>query len=252
MLHPAMVWKILGITMNRYVTSNRVCMGVLPAVIAAILLSSFPASSVEPIAVYNFSDATLAPAYDEPYSTAGNITGGITESHSWGFESEGPFLTLFANSIGSNQTDALTDNKYVSFTIIPKVGIEIEYSSLYYEGYLLNSLPSTAAGTIETRWSLDSFAAPLGTLNMTALGNQNRIDTRQFGLPQTSGSAVEFRIYFYADSNSPNLQIGIDDVFLLATYIHVPEPGSLGLLLLGSGLFALRSPARAARRARMV
>lgn len=236
--------------MNRYVMSSCVPRCIFPAVSAAFLMILFSADSIAAqIAYYRFTGQSLAPTSSGLNNTASNISGGIVGNAEFFLAggSEGDFLAFAANFVGTNQTDAVTNGKYISFTITPESGMQIAYDNLIYREYVINDSGSGASGMLDFRWSLDSFAAPIASRTLVAAPNLTSTVSAQSFFSGTSASPVEFRIYFSATSNSPSVYVGIDSIALIANVTPIPEPGSLGLLLLGGGFLALRSPSRAAR-----
>ena len=230
--------------MKRHAIQTSVAKGALRATAATILSLAFfagPPAKAAIVATYGFTGNSLASSDADPQSTAGNISGGISGSATFQNGFNGPALRINSDLAGSSQSDAITNGKYVSFTITPGNGLQLGYSALSYNVYVFNN-SNAANGTIEARWSLDSFATTLVTRTVSAGFGQTAVGTGSGTLSAASGSPVEVRFYFFSDVSTQFTGIGIDDISLTA--VAVPKPSSLALFLLGGSFLARRNRTR--------
>lgn len=129
---------------------------------------------------------------------------------------------------------AITANEYVSFTVTPGAGVELDLTSLTVRAGYTNSGSYTNKILTQTVLTdIDGFTAPaeLGSVSTTNTSTNNgtvvyqtlNIDltAAQF---QDITTATEFRIYLSDDTNSTNIIHRIDDIVLSGTVTAPPAP----------------------------
>lgn len=193
------------------------------------------------IANYGLNSFSAASADTEPNSTAGAFTLNPSSSD-WGFSSAG---NVFARSTAttSSQADALTAGDYVSFTVTPQSGHEMDLTALTFDAIHNATFGGEGEDTEATmsfyvRASLDSFASNIGSTFAQAWNTGATQTVLLSGaMFQNIADPVEFRIYIY-DSGIDIARNGarIDNVILLGDVVAIPTPAALpaGLVMLGT------------------
>jgi hypothetical protein len=201
----------------------------LTALAALFIHSGGAAVRAATVANYTFSGNSLASSDTDTSSTAGNIVVGA------GLSGSTTFFTAFTSAFGmtsdhtpSTSQDAIAADDYFSFTVTPSGGQSLSYSSLQFSfAFSVFQFPYTA--TVDVRWSVDSFAAVLGTKTISPSSNTSLNGaSATFNPSLVQTGPVEFRFYFYDTLDSSLDTIGITSVSLTANV--VPEPQSPDLL----------------------
>jgi len=178
------------------------------------------------VASYTFTGNSLASSDTDPGSTAGDFTVGA------GFTGFAAPASFFVNSpammVASDHTvatesDAITASDYFSFTVAPSGGGTLKFGQLTYN-LAHNNNSNTITVSVSVRWSVDHFAAPLGTATRTVNSGQTMsagagVDLSSFA---AQSGPVEFRFYVFDDQNTQFSQDGIDTITLDAASIPAP------------------------------
>jgi filamentous hemagglutinin family protein len=227
---------------------------------AATLLITLPAHAAV-LASYEFAGATPA-ARAAVTTSAANLTAGsfsfasafsddVTANRA-GFSSASNIFARVTATTASNLTGAITANEYVTVTITPDSGYQLNLTSLTVDlGYSLAaaSVPlgvgvnlgatvfsSVDGFTVPSALATQTFTAADTSLETGATLFQNvNIDLTGPAYQGLSGP-LEFRIYLYDNENTQTQPIHRIDNFILNGAV-VPEPSAA--LLGGLGMLAL-------------
>jgi hypothetical protein len=175
--------------------------------------------ATEELLKYSFTDLT--------YNTTSNVSyiGGsaITNASLVDFSinntinySTKPFLNFITDSV--SLAESITENRYFEFTITPDNGYTINLSSLSFK------VGKETSGTYGwgLRSSIDSYVTTIesGTISTT----RTTWGTVTINLPSSHlhlRSAVTFRLYFYGDSAS--FEIDVDDILINGRILKVVD-----------------------------
>lgn len=202
--------------------------------IIAVLILSITAitSSVNAvdIAVYNFTDSSLAASTADPNVTAGNVN--FTGSSATQFTLAN-VLAINAATGANNAATAVSNNSYYQFEVTPVAGATMNLSSLNFQGASATSAPSNG---YVIRSSTDSYTTNLQTAGFTTqyatFANYSVSLTGSEFQNLTTG--ISFRIYTYMNAGS-NPAAGYDNLTLTGTVVTVPEPSTYALAAIAAG-----------------
>lgn len=220
---------------NRIIIALLSCFAV--SLFAGQALSSIIVSYDFTVNNANQADSPLAGASDTSAPWAGNFMGNVTS---------GAFRDTENNLIADNLGDALSGNRYVTFTVTPAEPIHFESFSVTLGGFnttgtnynvglgVFSSLTgfSEAGDVLGT----DSLFVPAGTGGIIDKDVPLNIDLTAFSGLQNINDPVEFRIYYMDDRASAHsgFNVRVRDISVEA--VAVPEPGmmasAVGLLSL--------------------
>ena len=215
---------------------------------ASAVIISLPAEAAV-LASYDFA-SNLAATTSAANMTAGSFTFATGFTTNTGYSSGGNIFARVNATTGSTLAAAITANNYVTVTVTPDPGFQLNLTSLTVDlGYSLNaaSVPSGVGVSLSTSVfsSVGGFTAPavLATQTFTAADQgttgilyQNiNIDLTDPAYQGLSGP-LQFRIYFYDSNSSLTQPIHRVDNFTLNGAV-VPEPSAT--LLGGLGMLAL-------------
>ena len=227
----------------------------LLAAAASVLIGSSAQAAV--LASYEFTGADAA-ARAVATTSAADLTAGsfsfasafsddVTASRA-GFSSGGNIFARVTATTASDLTGSITANEYVTVTITPDSGFELNLTSVTVDLGYTNSLAAGVGKSLSTSVfsSVDGFAAAnvLGTKTFTAANNGTNYTYENLNIDLTGAAyqnlsgPLEFRIYLYDEANAitDTQPIHRIDNFTLNGAV-IPEPsaallGSLGILVL--------------------
>lgn len=146
---------------------------------------------------------------------------------------------------GSDEATTVAAEDYMTFTVTPATGYELDLTSLSFEFSLSrdNTSPDIvypADNSVFVRSSVDGFATtiPSSTGTRTLATSGSTYPTTALTIaPSLTGSAyqsikttVEFRIYIYDDQTTSQLISRIDDVQLTGDVDKILAPGTVVLM----------------------
>lgn len=197
-------------------------------------------SSANTIAGFTFA-SDLSPTTEDANVTVSALGSGtgVTVAQS---VTDGGNAFVRASVTGLNDlAGAITANEYVSFTVTPGAGVELDLTSLTLRAGYTNSNSYTNKILTQTVLTdIDGFtaAAALGSVSTANTSTDNgsvvyqtlNIDLTgvQF---QDITTATEFRIYLSDNTNSTNIIHRMDDIVLSGT-VNAPRPAQPNLLLI--------------------
>ena len=164
-------------------------------------------------------------------------------------------LAVRNHDLTADLASAVVADDYLSFTVTPSAGYAVDYEDLNLFIDLNGAAGNSASSTdLSLTSNVDGYASALGTVtaNHTAGlgGTEHNTLTMNLGTSlQGITAPIEFRLYLHSPTGLPNgLGIGwifngsavADDLHLLGTVTQVPEPSTLGLILLSSVAMVLR------------
>ncbi|MCH7226810.1 PEP-CTERM sorting domain-containing protein [Haloferula sp. A504] len=182
--------------------------------------------------------------------TASSFSFNAAMTTNTGFSSGGNIFARVNGTSESNLSGAISDSQYVTVTITPDTGFELNLTSLTVDlGYTLNgvSVPDGIGKTLGASVfsSVDGFTVPdvLGSKSFTAADQgatgyyYENLDIDLSGAAyQGLAGPIEFRIYLYDNENTLTQPIHRIDNFTLNGAV-VPEPSIA--LLAGLGFLGL-------------
>jgi hypothetical protein len=166
------------------------------------------------VSVQYMFESTLAPqVWDPNLAAAPAVTsgiGGASYDSSYVFSSAQSFLVR-GNLTTNNEADAVANGNYMGVTVGPVLGRAMTLTNLQFQAVYGNpfGLSSAQQANIVVRSSLDNFTADLANFVLSADNNYLPSSTNEFSncslaldsqfanLP----GAVEFRLYFYDDTD---------------------------------------------------
>jgi hypothetical protein len=211
------------------------------ALLAVLGTAGFDADAAVIVAQYDFAGGTSTASIDTDTDSVAND---IVISGSTSFEltnTRGGQAFIRANRTDSTLGGAVALGAYLSFTVTPAAGLELDFTQLSFA----NNFSTAVAGATAT-WALFTSLTGFDTADVIAQVASNvasgdvlsplapPIDLAS--LPTATGP-VEFRIFVFDNQNSSGIVARIDDITLSANI--VPEPASAALAALG-GVLVLR------------
>lgn len=175
------------------------------------------------------ANVTATPVAD----TSGNVIIG-TENPTPNYSTQ-PVLRVDPAGNSSSAAQAVTNNKYFSFTITPDLGYELDLSSLQFKAARGGS--STPRGWV-VRTSADGFAANLGSSDIATQRATWTDYTVPLGGAQFQDVTVPLTFRFYVYSPAAGQTIEFDNITVNGEVVAViPEP--VTALMAGAGLVLL-------------
>ena len=225
----------------------------LVCTITTLILLPMAALEGAIVAEYDFTDSSRASVDTEPNSTADDFTSGIGINLFIKTNVGNPAPAdaieignggdLGGTDPGGDETFAINNDDYYSFTITPESGLSINLDSLTFDfHHTANGIDRpSGADAFSLYSSADGFAASLGTATM---GGADSWHSRSITLSDDASvqqltAATELRLYVWQSGKvtSSDHDLSIDNIVLHGEV--VPEPASITCLGL-VGLMALR------------
>jgi hypothetical protein len=124
----------------------------------------------------------------------------------------------------SNQTEAIANNDYFSFTLTPTIGNSLTLTNLELSAryYIVNSLGIEAS--IFVRSSLDGFASDVGSNSFSFLNLYTEMSIPLGASFTQVPSNITFRVYVFDDTDAGTDGFRIDDIFVRGRIDSLP-PG---------------------------
>lgn len=185
------------------------------------------------LALYTFDSGSSVSTDTNVFSNAGSFTvGNALVGSSAGIDSV--TQTAFAQSsiTPDSATLAISAGSYFSFTLTPEAGYALNLSALIFDTVYNGSLSSgVLTANYFVRSSLDGFSTNIATpiAQLYAPSSSSSFTLREIDLSSNSSyqgivSTIEFRIYVYDNSTSPDRIIRLDNVTLNGATPAIPEP----------------------------
>jgi hypothetical protein len=201
--------------------------------VVACLLASQASAAV--IAEYNFTSIVAGPpqssASVDTFDDSQVVTSSIVSS---GVNLTGGQARLAGNLVGNSESAALTDNKYLEFTVTPQSGYQVDLTSLTFDLLHQSGTANLSVFTSINGFTAGNAAGSASTTSTTYVGQS--IDLSALS---TQTSAITIRLYPWDLGNNTN-QIRLDNVVLNAEVSPIPEPASLALIAAGGVLMLPR------------
>jgi hypothetical protein len=124
----------------------------------------------------------------------------------------------------SNQTEAIANDDYFSFTLAPTIGNSLTLTNLELSAryYIVNSLGTEAS--IFVRSSLDGFASDVGSNSFSFLNLYTEMSIPLGASFTQVPSNITFRVYVFDDTDAGTDGFRIDDIFVRGSIDSLP-PG---------------------------
>lgn len=214
----------------------------LPVIIASSLCLVSQASQAAVIVGYAFDSSSFASTASDTNAIGGGFTfgggfsGGTGMSTSGGDPAPAPFIrsSVTTEAVGTSSSD------YVSLTVNPAVGFQLNLTSLSFDFSFESqggvTVPAKSMNVV-LRSSIDGYAANIGSANSKAATASVSFVNGSFSL-NTSGfqslsGPVEFRLYLTDDSTLASDVVRLDNLMLNGTVDAIPEPSGMILGTLG-------------------
>lgn len=269
-------------TLNRWIqlraftdfAKGRLTMKLFTGSAGVLIAASTTTAGAIPIASWNFSSNLLASSSDANVATGGVTLGsGLPSGTGAGRSGSGEDLFVRTNTAfngpvvtdgdytdASNDASVVAANDYFEFTITPQAGYQIDIDTVSYKYTAVdvdvNKGPVSFFKSF-LRSSEDSYANNLSAHTFTDIfgtvaadtGSSSQVTVSTALLNGTFDSVTgttTFRIYFNDGVNAGSNQLlhRVDDIVIDGVVSTVPEPATLGLLLIGG--LALLPPRRRA------
>jgi hypothetical protein len=207
------------------------------------------------VASYNFNSGSAASSDTDPNSTALNVSlvDGTPHEASIGHADSGlggsyGQIFVYAGATGSDQTAAVADDDYFTFTINAAVGKVLNLSSLTFDlGGSAPSTDGTFTDTVYVQESVDGIGSPSDVLasRTRLVGNTNGFAVLSAATPIDLTAArfqgltsITFHFSFSDNSSNAGSIDRFDNLILngtTAAAVVVPTPAALpaGLAMLG-------------------
>jgi hypothetical protein len=214
-------------------------------------ISSPNTSTAEVIANYDFSSSPTPSQIDSTDTQLQSVASDFNNAYDsgTGFSSVGggSFFVRADDVVGNATTPgtesaAITEDEYVSFTITPIAGYEIDYQTLSFD--ILMDRSSSGDPAPFATWFLKTSVGGFGASDPT-VGSRNApvssvdtdlatitplIDLSALG---TRSDTVEFRIYTFDNEISSTVPHRLDNVIVNGDVSLIPEPATVALVSLG-------------------
>ncbi|MEM9026140.1 MAG: hypothetical protein AAGB06_04315 [Verrucomicrobiota bacterium] len=205
----------------------------LPLPLTLLLASA----ALAPAQIVTYTFATnVSPTTEDANVSASDFGVGIGITTEFGRSSGSQNYFVRSTQTGSSLPDAISNNEYLTFTITPDSGFQMNLTSIDIQlGGNANIPGQTVSQGIFT--SVDGFTAVDEVFSSsTALPSNNAetLDSLSIPLagPQYSNitTATEFRVYLYDNNDVVNVLHRADNVVINGTVTPIPEPGSSALV----------------------
>jgi hypothetical protein len=127
-----------------------------------------------------------------------------------------------SSSTSSNQTEAIANNDYFSFTLTPTIGHSLTLTNLELSAryYVVNTLATEAS--VFVRSSLDDFASDVGSNSFSFLNLYSAMSIPLGASFTQIPSNITFRVYVFDDTTDATDGIRIDDIFVRGSIDTLP------------------------------
>jgi hypothetical protein len=196
-------------------------------------------SSLRAQMTWDFSAGTGAPSSLPSNLSGGTLTAVNLAGGSLLFDSTSA-SSGYAGASGGNNASVRTvtsatlntsTSTYLTFTLTPAAGYQVQATSLT----LGSRSTSTGPTTLSLFSSLDSFATPLASFNVSANSTWTSVTHNSFSVQGAVDTAVTFRLYSAVSGTSASANWRVDDLSMNVT--AVPEPSTyaaiFGSMVLG-------------------
>ncbi len=212
----------------------------LTLVLATAPFAAFSATLAE----YEFVDGSLSPTTESSSVEASNISSPKNYIVGSGSADNMAFALLNGGSpsYSTSAQNAITNSRYIEFTITPVEGEMLDISSLSFD-YGGSAGPGRSyTSYFQVRSDIDNYAAELGTTEgyavvagapTTNTGGSFSVDLSELSEFQNISTSVTFRIYSYIGDISGTFAGTADSQRLdnLTVSTAIPESSSSSLLL---------------------
>ena len=191
----------------------------------------------------SLSTSVLAIAYSSTGPTLPEATAPSGNTYIFGGTSSTPSPRSLQFSAAEGGTG--TTSRYLTFTITPDAGYEIDLTSLTLQYQQVSTVASAPTGHSPTTLFIQSSVTGFGDTATDLFTDSTLLGTFESGtltlssnsLFQNLTSAVTFRIYAYGSRGNTSSQgLRFDNITLNGDMVAVPEPSAAGLLLGGLGM----------------
>lgn len=183
---------------------------------------------------------TYAPKLWTAYLTATSVAGGggvIPNFSAANYVSAPASMFVGGNQTSTNETQAVAENDFVSFTLNPQPGARLALTNLQLSAYynVINSLDAFAQyGTVFVRSSVDDYTATLGSVTVQGDNYGGGWETLSIPLGTAFNNLVSpatFRVYFYDDMSAAGTSGGLrlDNLFVRGTIELLPFITHIGV-----------------------
>ncbi len=204
----------------------------------ALLLAAAPSVQADVVALYPFTNSSLASTDTNTQSTASAITlgSGLTDAATSRFATIGnpaPALRVNTDETGGDAfATAITAGDYFTFTLAPASGYRFVFQSFSVD-------LATSATTFTTNVRLQASINGSAFVNVDSVtGFSNTTFTAQtfdltFGNGNAAiqgGAAVLLRVVVFDNANNADNYTAFDNITVNATLQAIPEPGTTTLV----------------------
>jgi len=241
---------------------------VAAALVAGLITLVAASASAAPFTVtYDFEDTNTP-------RQKGNVTGGgaanVTATDATldtlansGFSSTTDSIFVRSDDTADNETDAVSGDDYIEFTITAATGYQFDLDSLSYQifaedrdtaagnGITINTFVRSNAELVDYTTTLTGSAISDSGVDNSLNGPPNYIaDGATANVDLSSDTdfddltSVTFRLYVYDDKDVFNNFSRIDNIVFDGDVSLIPEPASLAMCLVGLALVAGRRRGR--------
>ena len=195
--------------------------------------SEFSAASVGLVADYTFDGSSAASVDTDTGSTASELsdvdgigtgTNGLNAAFNSGTGLPAPSLKW---TIGDFNDGTVLDDDYLSFTVTPESGKQLDFVEFSFD-YVF---PGGSGSTIYLFSSQDGFASTDDAIDVFNEADEDHWNTYTASLAAMSSApeATEFRLYFDTTGTFPTAEIKIDNIRLAANAGVAPPDAPTGL-----------------------
>ncbi len=138
----------------------------------------------------------------------------------------------------STEAEAVTAATFYRITLTPNLSVTMTLQTLNFDTLWYNADPS-ATMFVRSDAGGDNFSTNLGSYDVTTNTRTPRSINLSASAVDFSGTTapISFRFYMYSTIHANNNTAGLDNIELIGV---VPEPASMGLVLIGGAGLLLR------------
>lgn len=209
-------------------------------------LASAPAAQADVLASYAFTGFNPASGDTHAESVASNVAVGPGVNAPIISAGGNEFVGASGDTTAGSEADSLTEGDYISFTVTPSVGYQLNLTNLTFNA------STSWGGSTPATWNVALYSSVGGFTSSAQLHHYGEPDgsTGNAWVPQNvdlSSAAfqgltgtIEFRIYFWDGAGGSTSNVRVDDIVLNGAAELVPEPASVALLGLGGAAALIR------------